>query len=301
MTRNLPVKADPVRAYLHQIGQFPILTPDEERELARRWYEERDVDAARRLVVSNLRFVVTIARQYQGYGLRPMDLIQEGNLGLMVAVKRFDPHRNIRLISYAVFWIRAYILAYVMRSWRLVRLGTTRAQRKLFYKIRQVQRQLRQVDPDADASPEAVGRALGVTADDVIDMDRLLGGRDLSLDAPAHGDGAEDDRPVVEVLPAEGLDPEQALTEGEGTALRRHRLQAALAGLQPRERAVLERRYLADEPASLADLGREQGLSRERMRQIEARALEKLRGALAQDAPDIIDVADAPAAEARAA
>jgi RNA polymerase sigma-32 factor len=301
MSRDLPVKADPVRAYLNQIGHFPVLTPDEERELARRWADERDVDAARRLVLSNLRFVVTIAQQYQGYGLRPMDLIQEGNLGLMIAVKRFNPNRGIRLISYAVFWIRAYILSYIQRSWRLVRLGTTRAQRKLFYKIRQVQRQLQQVDPDAEAaSPAAVGRALGVSADEVVEMDHLLGGHDVSLDAPAHADGSEDDRTVIEVLPADEPDPEQALTDGESTTLRRHRLQAALARLTPRERAVLERRYLADEPASLAELGREHGVTRERMRQIEAKALEKLRNTLASEAPEIIDVL-APAAVAAAA
>ena len=193
MTRNLPVKADPIRAYLHQIGQFPVLTPDEERELARRWYDEHDIEAARRLVVANLRFVVTVARQYHGYGLRPMDLIQEGNLGLMVAVKRFNPHRNLRLISYAVFWIRAYILNFVMRSWRLVRLGTTRAQRKLFYKIRTVQRQLRQLDRvvvwglpvwQLDLArvrevPQDVDLVLALRVGDLRGVERLPGDRNL--------------------------------------------------------------------------------------------------------------------------
>src|SRR5512146_2931469 len=181
--RNSLVRTDPLQSYLAQIGRFPLLTATEERDLARRWSEEHDLDAARRLVVANLRFVVKIANEYRGYGLRPMDLIQEGNLGLMVAVKRFDPDRETRLISYAVYWIRAYILAYIMRNWRLVRLGTTRAQRKLFYKMRKVQRELKQLDGDeAAASPEAVGRELGVSSGEVIDMDHLLGGRDLSLD-----------------------------------------------------------------------------------------------------------------------
>ena len=288
--RNSLVLADPLRAYLAQIGQFPLLTAAEERELARRWYEAHDVEAARRLVVANLRFVVKIANEYRGYGLRAMDLIQEGNLGLMVAVKRFDPNRETRLISYAVYWIRAYILAYIMRNWRLVRLGTTRAQRKLFYNMRRVQRELKQRDGDeAAATPEAVGRALGVTSGEVIDMDHLLGGRDLSLDQPARPDG-EDERTVVEVLPSGEPDPEQLVAAGEGGELRRHRVQEALQRLTPRERAVVERRYLADDQPSLADLGREQGLSRERMRQIEARALQKLRGALEGDAPEIIDV-----------
>jgi RNA polymerase sigma-32 factor len=235
--------------------------------------------------------VVKIANEYRGYGLRAMDLIQEGNLGLMVAVKRFDPSRETRLISYAVYWIRAYILAYIMRNWRLVRLGTTRAQRKLFYKMRQVQRELKQRDGDeAAATPEAVGRALGVSSAEVIDMDHLLGGRDLSLDQPAH-EGGEDDRTVVEVLPSAEPDPEQLVAAGEGGELRRHRVQDALGRLNPRERDLVQRRYLADDPPSLADLAREQGLSRERLRQIEARALEKLRGALEHDSPDVIDVA----------
>jgi RNA polymerase sigma-32 factor len=290
---TLPVLADPLRAYLAQIGQYPLLTAAEERELARRWYEEHDVEAARRLVLSNLRFVVRIANEYRGYGLRPMDLIQEGNLGLMIAVRRFNPSRETRLITYAVFWIRAYILSYIMRNWRLVRLGTTRAQRKLFYKLRRVQRELKQRDGDeAAASPEAVGRRLGVSSGEVIDMDHLLGGRDVSLDQPAH-EGGEDDRTAVEVLPSAEPDPEQLLAEGEGGELRRHRVQKALQRLTPRERAVVERRYLADEPPSLADLGREQGITRERMRQIESRALEKLRAALEQDAPEVIDVMDA--------
>jgi RNA polymerase sigma-32 factor len=292
-TKNtLPVLADPMRAYLAQIGQFPLLTAAEERDLARRWYEEHDVEAARRLVVSNLRFVVRVANEYRGYGLRPMDLIQEGNLGLMIAVKRFDPNRETRLISYAVFWIRAYILSYIMRNWRLVRLGTTRAQRKLFYKMRKVQRDLKQIDGDEGAaSPEAVGRALGVSSSEVIDMDHLLGGRDVSLDQPVHA-GGEDDRAVVEVLPSDDPNPEQLVAAGEGGELRRHRVQEALQRLTPRERALVERRYLADDPPSLADLGREQGLSRERLRQIETRALEKLRGALQSEAPDVIDVVD---------
>ncbi len=289
--RQSLVLADPLQSYLAQIGQFPLLTAAEERDLARRWWEEHDLEAARRLVLANLRFVVKIANEYRGYGLRPMDLIQEGNLGLMVAVKRFDPSRETRLISYAVFWIRAYILAYIMRNWRLVRLGTTRAQRKLFYKMRKVQRELKQRDGDeAAASPEAVGRALGVASGEVIDMAHLLGGRDLSLDQPAHQDG-EDERTVVEVLPSSTPDPEQLLAAGEGGELRRHRVQEALRRLNPRERELVQRRYLADDPPSLADIAREQGLSRERVRQIEARALEKLRGALEHDAPDVIDVA----------
>jgi RNA polymerase sigma-32 factor len=289
---TLPVLADPLRAYLAQIGRYPLLSAAEERELARRWYEGHDLEAARRLVVSNLRFVVRIANEYRGYGLRPMDLIQEGNLGLMIAVKRFDPNRETRLISYAVFWIRAYILSYIMRNRRLVRLGTTRAQRKLFYKIRKVQRELKQIHGDEDAaSPEAVGRALGVSSGEVIDMDHLLGGRDVSLDQPARP-GGTDDRAVVEVLPSEEPDPEQLVAAGEGGELRRHRVHVALQRLTPREREVVERRYLSEDPPSLADLGRERGLSRERMRQIETRALEKLRNTLEKDAPDVIDVVD---------
>ena len=289
--RNSLVLADPLNAYLAEIGQYPLLSAAEERELARRWYDEHDIEAARRLVVSNLRFVVRIANEYHGYGLRGLDLIQEGNLGLMVAVKRFNPNRGTRLISYAVFWIRAYILAFIMRNWRLVRLGTTRAQRKLFYNMRRVQRELKQLDGDeAAATPEAVGRALGVASGEVIDMDHLLGGRDLSLDQPAH-EGGDDDRTVVEVLPSAEPNPEQLVAAGEGGELRRHRVQEALGRLNARERDLVQRRYLSDDPPSLADLAREQGLSRERLRQIEARALEKLRGALAQEAPDVIDVA----------
>jgi RNA polymerase sigma-32 factor len=299
-TRNSLVVADPLQSYLAQIGRFPLLTVAEERELARRWNEERDVEAARRLVVANLRFVVRVANEYRGYGLRAMDLIQEGNLGLMIAVKRFDPSRETRLISYAVYWIRAYILAYVMRNWRLVRLGTTRAQRKLFYKLRKVQRELKQRDGDeAAATPEAVGRALGVSSGEVIDMDHLLGGRDLSLDQPARQDGT-DDRTVVEVLPSNAPDPEQLVADGEGGELRRHRVQEALGRLNARERDLVQRRYLSDDPPSLADLAREQGLSRERLRQIEARALEKLRGALEHESPDVIDVME-PGAAAPAA
>ena len=198
-----------------------------------------------------------------------------------------------------MFWIRAYILSYILRSWRLVRLGTTRAQRKLFYKMREVERQLKAHGDEAAASPAAVGRALGASESEVIEMDGLLGGRDVSLDAPAPT-GEADGRPMIEVLPATDPTPEQTVTEGESAALRRHRLQEALSVLNPRERAIVERRYLSDDPPSLADLGRERGLTRERMRQIEARALGKLRFALERDAPDIIDIAE-PAAAAQAA
>jgi RNA polymerase sigma-32 factor len=293
-SRNLPVLADPLQAYLSRIGEIPLLSPEEERTLARQWYEEHDIDAARRLVLANLRFVVKIANGYQRYGLRALDLIQEGNLGLMVAVRRFNPDRGVRLISYAVFWIRAYILSFIMRSWRMVRIGTTRGQRRLFFKLRETERQLRQLESSEAVSPERVGRELGVSTAETVEMEQLLGGHDLSLDAPVHGD-EPGGRSVIEVLPSGALDPEQTLSLGEGASLQRHRVREALTRLNAREREIIERRYLGDEPASLADLGRERGLSRERMRQIESRALEKLRAALRGDAPEIIDVEAEPA------
>jgi RNA polymerase sigma-32 factor len=265
----------PLSAYLNRIDQYRLLTPEEERDLARRWKRFGDARAARSLVLGNLRFVVKIAFEYRTYGLRLLDLIQEGNLGLLVAVDRFDADRNVRLTTYAVWWIRAYIQEYIRRSWSLVRFGTTRAEQRCFYRLRRERQRLEREGGKAD--PERLASALGIRTEELETIESRITRRDLSLDDPAYldteetkGDRIADDRPG----------PESRLADEELREEARRRIHEALRELDPRERAILSRRYLAGKPATLKELGAAFGISRERVRQLEARAKAKLREAL---------------------
>jgi RNA polymerase sigma-32 factor len=266
----------PLGAYLNRIDQYRLLSPDEERDLARRWKHFGDQRAARGLVLGNLRFVVKIAFEYRTYGLRLLDLIQEGNLGLLVAVDRFDSDRGVRLTTYAVWWIRAYIQEYIRRSWSLVRFGTTRAEQRCFYRLRRERQRLERHGGRAD--PERLASALGIRPSELETIESRITRRDLSLDDPAYadtdetkGDRIADDRPG----------PESSLAAEEVREEAHRRIRAALDALDPRERTILSRRYLAARPATLKELGASFGISRERVRQLEARAKAKLRQSLA--------------------
>jgi RNA polymerase sigma-32 factor len=262
----------PLGGYLHRIDQIALLTPDEEVALARRWFEERDPDAARRLVLANLRFVVKIAFEYRTYGVKLLDLIQEGNLGLLVAVERFDPRKRNRLTTYAVWWIRAYIQEHIRRQWSLVRFGTTRAEQRCFYKLRRERERLERFGEKA--TPERLAAVLGVRAEDLPRIESRITRRDQSLDDPAFA-GADETR--ASRLADDAPGPESAAIVGELREISHRRLRAALDGLDPRERAIIERRYLRRKGSTLKELGRAFGISRERVRQLEARAKEKMR------------------------
>jgi RNA polymerase sigma-32 factor len=266
----------PLAAYLNRIDQYRLLTPEEERDLARRWKHFGERSAARALVLGNLRFVVKIAFEYRTYGLRLLDLIQEGNLGLLVAVDRFDADRGVRLTTYAVWWIRAYIQEYIRRSWSLVRFGTTRAEQRCFYRLRRERQRLERQGGKAD--PERLASALGIKTDELETIESRITRRDLSLDDPAYLDT---DETKGDRIADEGPGPESTLAERELSEEAHRRIHDALRELDPRERAILSRRYLSAKPATLKELGVAFGISRERVRQLEARAKAKLREALA--------------------
>jgi RNA polymerase sigma-32 factor len=261
--------------YIQAANGIPVLSAGEEFELATRFRETNDLDAARRLVLSHLRFVVHVARGYAGYGLQLGDLIQEGNVGLMKAVKRFDPNMGVRLVSFAVHWIRAEIHEFVLRNWRLVRVATTKAQRKLFFNLRKSKKHLGWL---SKAEAEAVAADLGVTTRDVAEMEKRLSGRDLSFDPYPEDD--EDFAPAT-YLPSPNSDPAQAVERDDADADAHDRLTGALAELDERSRDILARRWLADDKATLHELAAEYGVSAERIRQIEANALTKLKKRLA--------------------
>ena len=265
--------------YLEEIRKFPMLEPDEEYMLAKRWQEHQDSDAAHKLVTSHLRLVTRIAMGYRGYGLPIGEVISEGNVGLMQAVKRFDPDKGFRLATYAMWWIRASIQEYILRSWSLVKMGTTAAQKKLFFNLRRMKGQIKALE-DGDLKPEQVthiASKLGVPEDDVISMNRRLAG-DSSLNAPVRNDAESGE--WQDWLVDDTMDQETALAESEERDIRREMLNSALKGLNPRERRVFEARRLAEEPLTLEELSAEFGVSRERIRQIEVRAFEKVQRAV---------------------
>jgi RNA polymerase sigma-32 factor len=261
--------------YFQAANAIPVLTADEEFELATRLRETDDLDAAKRLVLSHLRFVVHVARGYAGYGLPLGDLIQEGNIGLMKAVRRFDPNVGVRLVSFAVHWIRAEIHEFVLRNWRLVRVATTKAQRKLFFNLRKAKKHLGWLSKE---ETEAVAADLGVTPRDVTEMEKRLSGHDLSFDPYPEED--EDFAPAT-YLPSPNSDPAQSAEHDDEGANDHQRLTAALAKLDERSRMILSRRWLAENKATLHELAAEYGVSAERVRQIEANAIGKLKKQLA--------------------
>jgi RNA polymerase sigma-32 factor len=276
MARALPVVSEGGLArYLAEIRKFPLLDPQEEYMLAKRWREHQDTEAAHQLVTSHLRLVAKIAMGYRGYGLPISEVIAEGNIGLMQAVKRFEPERGFRLATYAMWWIRASIQEYILRSWSLVKMGTTAAQKKLFFNLRRVKGQIEALD-EGDLKPDQVktiATRLGVPEDEVISMNRRLASPDSSLNAPV---GGESESEWQDWLADDALDQETQLAESEELEERRTLLSTALEELTPRERDILEARRLRDEPVTLEDLSVKYDISRERVRQIEVRAFEKL-------------------------
>jgi RNA polymerase sigma-32 factor len=277
---KMPIAHDgssgPLSAYLRRIDAYPLLTAHEEAVLAKRWKSSRDPRAGSLLVLCNLRFVVKIAFEYRTYGVRILDLIQEGNLGLLVAVERFDPERKNRLTTYAVWWIRAFIQDFIRRQWSLVRFGTTRAEQRCFYRLRREREKLERGGGGAD--PDKLAEALGVRVENLGAIEARIVRRDQSLDDPAFA-GADETR--ASRLPDDQPGPEHAAIEHEMRQMSRARVRRALAGLDPRERAIIEKRYLDGKGTTLKELGRSFGISRERVRQLEARAKEKMKAELA--------------------
>ncbi len=271
---HLPVVSNTLDLYIAQINQFQILSPDEEFELALKYREKGDIDAAHKLITSNLRFVVKVALEYKNYGVKLLDLIQEGNIGLMMAVKKFDPHRGFRFISYAVWWIRAYIHNFIIKSWSLVKIGTTQAQKKLFYKLGKVRRLLEAPQEDHPQSYQDLAKDLGVKEEEIHEMEQRMGRRDLSLDLPF-----DEDRELtpLELLSDDSLDQEDMLIQSQDSQLRSNEISKALDRLNERERYIITHRIMSDNPLTLREIGDTFQLSRERVRQIEKEALTKLR------------------------
>ncbi|MGI9521504.1 MAG: RNA polymerase sigma factor RpoH [Hyphomicrobiaceae bacterium] len=293
-TRALPTIAEGsggLARYLEEIRRFPMLEPDEEYMLAKSWQEHEDSEAAQKLVTSHLRLVAKIAMGYRGYGLPIGEVVSEGNVGLMQAVKRFDPDKGFRLATYAMWWIRASIQEYILRSWSLVKMGTTAAQKKLFFNLRRTKGQLQALD-DGDLKPEhvkTIATRLGVSEDDVVSMNRRLGG-DASLNAPLRADTETGE--WQDWLVDDAPDQEESYAEQEELGRRRSYLVEAMEGLNERERRIFEARRLSEEPMTLEELSAEFGVSRERIRQIEVRAFEKVQKAVRQSAKgDAIGVA----------
>jgi RNA polymerase sigma-32 factor len=272
-----------VDAYIDRVSRIAVLGREEERMLAERFRNQDDLGAACKLVLSHLRFVVHIARGYRGYGLPLGDLIQEGNVGLMKAVKRFDPKLNVRLVSFAVHWIRAEIHEYVLRNWRLVKIATTKAQRKLFFNLRRMKKNLTWLSAEETA---AVAKDLGVTPGEVNEMEKRLAAHDLSFDPTPDADEEESYGPSA-YLPAPDADPAEQVEATEWEHDSSTRLHGALEHLDARSRDILQRRWMSDDKATLHELADQYGVSAERIRQIEANALGKLRGFLTPEAEPV--------------
>lgn len=261
--------------YLRDIRKFPMLERDQEFMLATRWQENEDVDAAQQMVTSHLRLVAKIAMGYRGYGLPLTDLIAEGNVGMMQAVKRFDPGRGFRLSTYAMWWVRAAIQEYILHSWSLVKIGTTAAQKKLFFNLRKIKSQLKAIDDGdlKDSTVKTIAGKLNVSETEVVNMNRRMAGPDHSLNAPVRDDT---DGEWQDWLVDEHPDQETTVGDAEELSLRRDMLEDAMSGLNEREQHILRERRLQDQPTTLEDLSKVYGISRERVRQIEVKAFEKL-------------------------
>ncbi len=279
-TMTLPIALPPVssiESYVHAVNVIPMLTPERETQLGRQLREGNDLTAARDLVLSHLRLVVSVARNYMGYGLPQADLIQEGNLGLMKAVKRFDPERGVRLASFAIHWIKAEIHEYILRNWRMVKIATTKAQRKLFFNLRSMKKSWSALTPTEITQ---IAETLNVKESDVIEMEQRLGGGDVALD-PTPDDGEESVSPLTFLADtAEG--PAEILERQQLESRSASGLAGALAGLDERSRRIIRARWLAEsDPKTLHELAKEFGVSAERIRQIEAKAMQKMRASMA--------------------
>jgi RNA polymerase sigma-32 factor len=278
------VRYDPLQLYLTEIRRYPLLSREEERRLAVRYKETQDIEAAYQLVTANLRLVVLIAREYQRAFRNLLDLIQEGNIGLMEAVKNFDPYRGIRFPSYAVWWIRAYIIRYVMNNWRLVKLGTTQAQRKLFFNLQKEKDRL-----EAEGfvpGPKLLAQRLDVKESEVVEMEQRLSGRDLSVDAPLN---AGDDATMLDFLPGKEATAEEAVANAESRELISRKVKEFGETLTGKDRVIFEERLMAEDPCTLREIGERYGISRERVRQIEERIKKKLKAYLVAQCKDLED------------
>ena len=262
--------------YIQAVNRFPLLTAEQEQDLARRWRSDEDVDAARQLVMSHLRLVVAVSRHYLGYGLPQGDLIQEGNVGLMKAVRRFDPERGVRLVSFALHWIKAEIHEYILRNWRLVKVATTKAQRKLFFNLRSMKPSMHAL---TRAQADEIARTLNVKPEEVIEMETRLTGRDIALDPAPSDDDEAAYAPIAWLTDGED-EPAQILERKQDDEGRTEGLKRALGKLDARSRRIIEARWLKEtDPATLQELADEYGVSAERIRQIESKALKQMRGA----------------------
>ena len=276
-TISLPIPAAySLDSYIQTVNRYPMLSLEDEQRLARAWHDNEDVDAARQLVVSHLRVVVSVARHYLGYGLPHADLIQEGNVGLMKAVKRFDPDRGVRLVSFALHWVRAEIHEYVLKNWRLVKVATTKSQRKLFFNLRSLKQSLNALTlKEADT----MARDLNVSRKDVLEMETRMSGHDISID-PTMDDGEESYSPMA-YLACPDENPAQLLEREQTERVRHEGLSTALENLDERSRHIIKARWLTEgEASTLHELAAEYGVSAERIRQIEARALQKMRAVI---------------------
>ncbi|RYZ37770.1 MAG: sigma-70 family RNA polymerase sigma factor [Myxococcaceae bacterium] len=281
---------DPLQAYMAEVTRHPLLTREEEHQLAKDYQATGNVRAAYRLVASNLRLVVKLAHEYHRNPLSLLDLVQEGNIGLMQAVKKYDPDRGVKLSSYAAWWIRAYILRYIMDNWKMVKLGTTEAQRKLFFKLRQEQEKL--ISQGFEASPRLLAERLNVTEQDVVEMDQRLGHDELSIDAPLGNDGDSGGATRADrYLPSSAVPADERLGTEQLKALFRENLAAFAQTLEGKERYIFENRLTADEPLTLQDIGDKYGVSRERARQIEAALINRMREFMRERIPDFDMVA----------
>lgn len=274
----IPVLSDSLSLYIAQIRDFEVLSKEEEYRLSHAYHFNGNLDAAQRLICANLRFVVKIAHEYRGYGLKLLDLIQEGNIGLMKALKKFDPERGLRFITYAVWWIRAYMHNFIIRNWSLVKIGTTQAQKKLFFKLNQARKTIQRLTGGEDT--QAIALELNVRDKEVEGMSLRMAGRDASLDATLiQGEGGS----LLDSLPDERENQEDLLINNQEKELMALRVHDAMRHLNERERRIVEERILSDEPSTLQALADDYGISRERIRQLEKKALEKIRKALTSD------------------
>ena len=279
---KLPAVTGTLDLYINEINRFALLTPEEEFKLAVRLKKYNDMEAAEKLIVSNLRFVVKIAHEYRNYGFKLADLIQEGNIGLIHAVKKFDPEKGYRLISYAVWWIRAYIQNYLIKSWSIVKIGTTQAQRKLFFKLSQAKKQLESISKTKPEFAE-IASSLGVKGSEVAEMDMRMGSRDVSLNELIGDDG---ENSHIDFLAFEGENQEVSLIKNEERSLVKQNITAALTALNEREKYIILNRVMADNPETLQEIGDKYNITRERARQIEKQALKKVQLALPYLKPD---------------
>ena len=270
---RLPVVKNSLETYLVQINQFPLLSQEEEFKLSVKYRKYNDIEAAHKLITSNLRFVVKVAFEYKSYGVKILDLIQEGNIGLMMAVKKFNPYKGYRFISYAIWWIRAYIQNFIIKTWSLVKIGTTQAQKKLFYKIGKVRKAL-EANGETEKKYELLARDLDVTKEDIVEMEQRMSSRDLSLDAPFD---ESQELTHLDLLKEESLNQEDAIAQEEEKRIREREVQNAMKRLNEKEVYVLQNRIMAEEPLTLQQIGDHLKLSRERVRQIESEALRKLK------------------------